>query len=347
MQRYDICFHPGWWNKNAGIDFSQPFWDNPDVRMEADVHMRHELFSKFGKYGLGEENPGIRPIFGSDLTACGYLFSEMLGCKIQYFANSSPRVDSADLDDEACWKLEKPDFDTNEVWQRAQAQLEDLQRRFGYVESHINLMGVQNIALDLRGQQIFMDYYEDEELADHVLSVACDTLLEAGRRLRKYTNKLSGGVTNIVNLVCPEVFLTSNCSVEMVAQSIYEDFLLKYDAKLAEEFAPFGIHHCGQTMEHVIDGYAKVPNLCFVEVGAFSDLQAVKDALPEDILINARYSPVRLLKVSEDELRHELAEMVRIVPGDRLSISCVGIDASTKDEQVEMFLSCCKELLHD
>lgn len=345
MRKYDICFHPGWWHKNAGIDFSQSFWDVPDVRMEADLHMRHELFQKFGKYGLGEKSPNIRPIFGSDLTACGYLFSEMLGCKIQYFANTSPRVVCADLEDDTCWKLTKPNFETNEVWQRAQSQLDDLYHRFGYVESHINLMGVQNIALDLRGQQIFMDYYEDEDLAHHVLSVACETLLEAGRRLRKYTNKLSGGVTNIVNLVCPKVFLTSNCSVEMVAEHIYEDFLLKYDVKLAEEFAPFGIHHCGQSMEHVINGYAKVPNLSFVEVGAFSDLQAVVEALPEETLINARYSPVRLLNVTEDELHRDLVEMMKIVPEERLSISCVGIDASTEDTQVEMFLACCKELL--
>lgn len=345
MLRYEICFHPSWWHTEADIDFSRTFWDNADYRIAADQQMRKILFDKFGRYGLGDQNPAPRPLLGSDQTACGFLFSEMLGCEVRYSPESSPQVLCANLDDEACFALQVPDFDHNEAWQKVQVQLDQLQKQYGYVESHLNLMGVQNIAMDLRGQDLFMDYFDEDSPADHLLDVSCQTMLEAGRRLRKYTDKLSGGVTNIVNHVCPQVYLTSNCSVEMVSQSTYEEKLLKYDTMLAEAFPPFGIHHCGKTMEHVVNGYAKVPNLSFVEVGAFSDLEKVRDALPADMLINARYSPVRLAKASEDDIRRELAEMVRIVPGERLSISCVGIDRSVSEEQICMFLETCQQLL--
>lgn len=345
MLRYEICFHPSWWHETAGIDFSRPFWDDPDTRIAADLVMRRALYDKFGEYGLGERDPEPRPLLGSDQTACGFLFSEMLGCRVLYAPDNSPQVLCANLDDGQCAALRVPDFDRSEVWQRVQRQLDALQAKYGRVESYLNLMGVQNIALDLRGQDIFTDYYDEDSPADHVLEVACGTMLEAGRRLRRYTRSLSGGVTNITTHVCPEVYLTSNCSVEMVSQGMYEAKLLRYDTALAEAFPPFGIHHCGKTMEHVARGYAKVPNLRFVEVGAGSDLAAVAAALPGDTLINARYSPVRLADVPEDVLRRELTAMTEQVPGERLSISCVGISGVVPESQIRLFLRLCRELL--
>lgn len=345
MLRYEICYHPSWWHKTAGIDFSETFWYDPEARIKADMVMRRVLFEKFGEFGLGEENPQPRPLLGSDHTACGFLFSEMLGCKVLYAADDSPQVICANLDDDEAFALQVPDFDTNPVWQKTQTQLDYLKNTYGSVESHMNLMGVQNIAIDLRGQDIFTDYYDEDSPAQHLLEVACETMLEAGRRLYAYAPHLSAGVTNILKHVAPENYCTSNCTVEMVSQNVYEEFLLPFDNRLADEFTHFGIHHCGRTMEHVVNGYAKVHNLKFVEVGAFSDLKAVADALPQDMLINARYSPVRLANVSYEELRAELEEMAHIVPDERLSISCVGIDASVPEEKVRWFLTICKELL--
>ena len=62
---FDVTFHPSWWHKHAGIDFSQRFFDDPEYRIEADKAMRRCLFEKFGDFGLGEENPQDRPLLGS------------------------------------------------------------------------------------------------------------------------------------------------------------------------------------------------------------------------------------------------------------------------------------------
>ena len=345
MLRYEICFHPSWWHREAGIDFSENFWHDPETRIRADMKMRRVLFEKFGQYGIGEEDPGPRPILGSDHTACGFLFSEMLGCKVLYAAGDSPQVLCAELDDGEAFALRTPDFDSHPLWQSMERQAAWLKEKYGYVECHLNLMGVQNIAMDLRGQTIFEDYYDEDSPARHLLEVSCETMLEAGRRMYAWTPHISAGVTNILKHVRPRNYCTSNCTVEMVSRSIYEEFLLEYDNRLAEAFPDFGIHHCGKTMEHVVEGYAKVRNLKFVEVGAFSDLAAVRDALTEDMLINARYSPVRLASVTEEELRKELEEMARLVPEQRLSISCVGIDSSVPEEKICLFLRICRELL--
>jgi hypothetical protein len=130
----------------------------------------------------------------------------------------------------------------------------------------------------------------------------------------------------------------------MISLENYRDFLLQYDKELAECFQPFGIHHCGQTMEHVVDGYSEIRNLRFAEVGAFSDLGQVRKKLPH-VFLNARYSPVKLKTASAGEIRKDIAALVRAgAPAELLSISCVGIDEATADEQVRSFLTACREI---
>jgi len=132
--QYNIVFHPSWWHKNAGIDFSESFWNDPEVRIEADMKMRRVLFERFGTFGLGEENPKPRPLIGSDLLACGYLPSQILGCKVVFSKNDAPQVLCAELDEEDALAIPFPDFDKNPVWQGIQRQLDWLQEKYGRVE---------------------------------------------------------------------------------------------------------------------------------------------------------------------------------------------------------------------
>ena len=41
--KYDITFHPSWWHENAGVDFTQEFFDDPGYRMDCDGKMRRTL----------------------------------------------------------------------------------------------------------------------------------------------------------------------------------------------------------------------------------------------------------------------------------------------------------------
>ena len=224
------------------------------------------------------------------------------------------------------------------MWQKAEQNINELLKKFGYVESYINLQGIQNIALDVRGSALFMDYYLNPRLARHLLGVCTQLSIDIGKRLKKVSKRISGGVTAIVDRTCPDVYLTSNCSVEMVTNDIYEQFLLEYDNMLADEFKPFGIHHCGATMEHVVQGYSKARHLKFLEVGAGSDIEAIRKAFP-DIHLNLRYSPVKLADIAPKELKKEIDAMVKQGGNNELtSISCVGIDDSVGDTQIRTFL---------
>lgn len=344
--RYGITFHPKWWHKNAGIDFSQPFFDDPAYRMDCDVKMRKCLFDHFGDLGVGEKNPAPRPLLGTDLLAAGYLHSEILGCQIVCEPDNSPQVLSMGLSADEISKIKAPDLSTDPVWARTQKQIDWLLEKYGRVETYVNLMGVQNIAMDIMGQDLFLAYYTDEDEIRALLNEIYIISRDVGKRFRALSKDNSGGVTAIVRDVLPECFLISNCSVEMISNELYEDFLLSIDQKLAADFGCPGVHHCGKTMEHVVEGYAKIKGLAFAEVGAGSDLTAVRETLP-DIHLNARYSPAKLMNETESEIHanvRKLYENGQAKKAGLLSISCVGIDHNVSDENIRHFLKACRDL---
>ena len=226
--KYDITFHPSWWHENAGIDFTQQFFDDPEYRMEADIKMRRTLYEHFGDLGIGEKDPQKRPLLGTDLLAAGYLLSELMGCGIRYQADNSPQVECMDLDEDSIDQIQVPDLDTSEVWQRTQKQIDYLLKKYGHVETYVNLQGIQNIAMDIMGQELMVSYYTAPEEINGLLEKITKMSIEVGKRFKALSNDVSGGVTAIVRQTVPECYLTSNCSVEMISNDLYEEFLLKY-----------------------------------------------------------------------------------------------------------------------
>lgn len=337
----DIVFHPSWWHKHVGIEFDEKFWFDAAYRMDADIAMRRALYDFFGDFGLGEKNPKARPILFSDLVACGFLYSQILGCTVKFTKEDSPVVLPANLSDADLEAMQLPDLDTHPLWQKVQCQIDGFIRDFGYVESAVNLMGIQNIALDLRGDALFMDYFDEPERNHKLFSLITDLSLDIGRRLYAVSPIVSGGVTSIVKQVCPEVYLTSNCSVTMISNDQYCEHLLPYDIRLSNAFPHFGIHHCGADMENVIDGYLQVPNLCFLEIGAGSDLTAAAQAIGDkNILSCIRYSPAALKTDTPEQMREKTEAAIRAFGSDeKLCFSCVGIDANVETEKIREYLS--------
>lgn len=343
--QYDITFHPSWWHKNVGICFSQEFFDDPGYRMECDIKMRKALYERFGAYGIGEKDPKKRPLLGTNLLAAGYLYSELMGCEILYKEDNSPQVICRELDEEEIEEIPCVDLSKSEVWNRTKQQIIDLQEEFGHVETYVNLMGIQNIAMDLMGQNVLMAYYSAPDEVQELFRKITDLTIAVGKEFRKCSVYNSAGVTAIVQKTQPECYLTSNCSVEMISNELYEEFLLEYDQRLADTFGHFGVHHCGGTMEHVVDGYAKIRGLTFAEVGAGSDLKTVREKLPH-IWLNARFSPVELGKATESEICSKVEALAKdgCVEEGKLSVSCVGIDADVTDTQIEYFLKACSRI---
>lgn len=340
----DFTFHPSWWHKNAGICFNERFFNDPDYRIEADIQMRKILYDRFGDLGFGEKSPEPRPLIDSDLLAGEYLQSQILGCDMSFSDENLPYVASRNLSEENIANLSIPELEDSKAWKAILKQIEYLEEKYGYIESYIDLHGVQNLALDIRGPELFEDYYDNKDIANKALEVSRIVIEEVASYLRHKTSFIGIGVTSVVKHINRELYITSNCTVEMISNKLYEEFLLQHDSILSRKFQPFGIHHCGKTLEHVTEGYSKVPGVSFIEAGAFSNLELTRFYFP-DVFINARYSPVKLKEASKEEIEMDIVEMAgKAKPLSLLSFSCVGIDSGIEDEKIRTFVKAVRKL---
>ncbi len=335
MAAVDVTFHPSWWNRH-GFGFEERFFSDPKYRIATDREMRRVLYEHFGEYGIGDKEPQPRPILDSDLLAGEYLQSQMLGCQVDFSHENLPYVHPLELSDSAAAALSAPSLENCAAWRDCANQLSWLESEYGRAECYLDCHGVQNLAMDLRGTELFMDYYDQPELARHLIAVSLETILSVSKELRHHSDSISVGVTSVIKRLDPNIYVTSNCTCEMISRDIYREFLQGPDRALSEVFQPFGIHHCGQSAEHLIDAYRELkPD--FIEIGAGSDIEACcKDG--EEKFVNLRFSPVLLLELTAEKIREKVNKMAIEAGSANFSFSCVGIDAATPDENTAAFL---------
>jgi len=254
-----FIFHPEWWHKNYGLSFEKEFFYDPDTRVEADLKMRKILHERFGRYNIEKEaNIEPRPSIGGVHLAAGYIISEMFGCGIKFSKDSSPQVIPKNLTDEEVDKIKPVNFSENKTFQELKQMIERLKGRFGYVIGDINWQGVLNVALDLRGDKIFIDMMQNKARARRLFCAITETIKEFVIYIKSETGTSSISVNRTIKFVNPELYLHSNCSVVMISPAMYQDLLLEYDTEMARVFQPYGIHHCGNNM-HIRMGVGYLP----------------------------------------------------------------------------------------
>jgi len=153
----EIVLSPAWWHKHASITFDEDFFYHPARRVEAERQMEQVLYQRWGKFGLGADRDKDLPQVGAVHLAAGFLISEMLGCEVQYCADKPPQVVPAEM--------EQLDIDIDQAfaspaYKRFCLLTESLKKKYGYLTGDVNWAGVLNLAMDLRGERIFMDFFD-------------------------------------------------------------------------------------------------------------------------------------------------------------------------------------------
>jgi len=272
--------------------------------------MRKILFERFGNLGIGEQHPEPRPCIGATYLAAGYIISEMFGCDIKYYKGASPEVLPKMMSDKEADNIEPINLGENVAFKQVVKLVDKLKDRFGYVTGDINWQGVLNVALDIRGQAIFIDMMQNPDRARRIFKSITKTIIDFVNYIRGETGTSSISVNRAVKYVNPNINLHSNCTMAMISPKLYEEFLLEYDVKLSKALQPYGIHHDGSNLHLYADGYAKVPNVCFFDVGWGSDISLCRKKLP-DAFFNLRYDPVKLRTASPEEVKRMCLECLK------------------------------------
>ncbi len=330
----DIVFHPNWWNKNYGIVFDKDFFYDPNQRVKQEQKMRSVLYERFGDLKLGEKDPKPRPVIGGVNLAAGFIVSEILGCEVEYCEDASPEVKTAYINDKDISTIKKIKLFETPVMKDLIKLMDTLEADYGYLEGDINFGGVQNIALDLRGEELFIDYYQNPKLVTELLENVSKIILDFVSYIKTRTNTSSISVNRVIKSINSDITMTSNCTTTMVSKEIYDKFLFKHDDSLGKVLPPFAIHHCGNDMEKVASSYNRVSNTVLFDVGWGSDVASCRRAIPDKIL-SLRLDPVKMKSCTENEVEKDLAFIIdEARPLDKVAVSCINIDYGTPDENI-------------
>jgi hypothetical protein len=331
----DIVLSPPWWNLHEGITFDWDHYYHPARRVEDERKMEDALYRRWGRYGLGAAHGQDLPVIGATHLAAGYLVSEMLGCTVEYAEDKPPLVRPLALKEPAI-NPEKA-FDSP-AFKRTLSLFDALKSKFGRLVGDINWSGVLNIALDLRGESVFLDFLDRPDDAHSFLNQIAAIMERFTHVLSAASGTTSISVNRLVRHLEGPVFLHSECSNVMLSTSDYEKFFFNIDAEWSRKYRPFGIHYCGKDPHRYAPVYAKLPHLDFFDVGWGGDITEIRKLLP-DTFLNLRLSPVEIVKQTPEEIRATVRRLVHASANPYLTgVCCINMDQNVREEQVTAIL---------
>jgi hypothetical protein len=331
----ELIFNPKWWFKEYGIRFDESFYFDREKRIQNDVKMRRVLYERFG---IGAPDLAPRPVVGSEHVAGGFVVPALLGVECRFAENEAPWPVPRTLSREEVLALRVPEIESTWPMSRLIEDMDWLEQQFGYVVGDFNTGGIVNTALELRGQQFFLDLLEDPELVGHLCTVILQTQCRVAECLRRRIGTCSVAVNRSILNVDRAIFLHSNCTLQMISPDLYTRTLLGFECALAERLRPYGIHHCGANLHLFAEAYART-GAVFYDVGWGSNIGQCSRALPEAFL-NLRLNPVRMLQCSADEIRRDAEQLLAEADGKaRVGVCCINMDHGTPDENVLALLA--------
>jgi len=331
MLAVDIVLAPAWWFHNEGITFDEDTFYHPAKRVEVEQQMEKVLYERWGKYGLGEDRDKDLPVVGAVHLAAGYLLSEMLGCKVEYKEDAPPQVICRQMEDltisaEAAFR--------SSAYKKFEKLCELLKAKFGYLKGDVNWGGILNIALDLRGEALFMDMFDKPQNVNTFFSEIAKVIERFTQDLQKQTGSTSVSVNRTVRHLEPPIFLHSECSHTMISTEDYKKFLFSFDEQWNKSYRPFGIHFCGKDAHRYAKVFTELPHLDFLDVGWGGDVAALRKYLPNTFL-NIRLSPVEIIDQRVDEIANTIHRLVTDSGNPRLTgVCCINMDEKVSDEKI-------------
>ena len=337
----EVVFHPSWWHRHAGLSFDKDFFYHPARRVEAERTMECVLYERFGGLGLGKDHNRDLPVIGAVHNAAGYILSEMIGCRVEYREAEPPLVIPAQRPD-LSFDVEKA-F-AGRAFSRLQSLIEALKQTYGYVLGDVNWGGILNLALDVRGQDIFLDMADRPEEVRAFFSGLAGVIERFTDYVESETGTTSISVNRTVRHVQGPVFLHSECALTMISSGHYESFVLPIDSAWSEGRRPFGVHYCGEDPQRHVNALAKIPHLDFLDVGWGGDLRLLREKLPRTFL-NIRLSPVLIVDQSIDDIRRAITSRVAASGNPYLTgVCCINMDDRVTDDKVRAIFETVFEL---
>jgi len=287
--------------------------------------------------------PYFTPVFSADgveptcATVSGVhgimLVSAIYGIEIDYQTDGWPDARGGmTLTKEQLAENPVPEIESAAVVRQLLIQMDEIAARWGAIHGYLNYQGILNVAMKLRGSEIFVDLMDDPEFA-HTLFRGIAATIRSVSGLVQARQRESGFPVNLLSM--------SNCVMNLVSPDTYERFVLPLDLELSTNYPRFGIHTCNWDATPYLDKLRVIPNVGYVDTGQMADLSRIKRLFP-DTRRAVLYSPVDLETKSETEIETDLLRIRdSYAPCD---IVLADVETTTPDRTVNSFLDTARRL---
>ncbi|GAB1483245.1 hypothetical protein MASR2M78_20610 [Treponema sp.] len=350
--RVSLGFTPKWFRDRLGTDFGEAWHLDVQYRYKESLRMRELLSDLFptvdyfkARFIEGAASGGtfcpecatISSVFGIMLVSSCY------GLPLTYRDDNWPDVaGGVHLSKEGLTAiLARGPLDFSDpaslpgsgaTLRALYKQMDEIQKIWGPIHGYLNYQGILNIALKLRGNDLFLDMMDEPEFARALFAHVGESIGSLSKQVQA-RQRASGFDINLLSM--------SNCVMSMVSPGQYEDFVLPFDQKLSEQYPRFGVHTCNWIIDPYAESLRKIKKMGYIDTGMDSDLERVKALFP-DTRRAVLYTP-GLLETNDDKtLDADLERIARdYAPCD---IVLADVETTTQDERIRHFLARAKEL---
>ena len=334
--RVSLGFTPNWYHQRLGIDFTEKWHLDPEYRYETLVAMKEHLHGAFP--GVPYFTPvyredGVEPACATISGVHGIMVIPMLyGLVPVYRADSwpdarggmhIPKDDLVLLDSDV---VTEDGVRRHPGMRQLLEQMDLIEHRWGSIHGYLNYQGILNVATKVRGQEIFMDFYDDPAFVHRFFRHIARTI-EVTSKMVQARQRKSGFAIDLLSM--------SNCVINMIRPEQYTEFILPLDRELSTKYPRFGVHTCNWDATPYLDDLRTIEKMGYLDTGMMADLPRIRRMFP-DTRRAIMYGPVDLETKTLDALRSDLETIGRDYgPCD---VVMADVEATTPDQRVQDFL---------
>jgi hypothetical protein len=326
-----IGFNPSWFHKHSGLVMTEEWHKSPKMRLESDESMRKAIKKHFPGKNIGNILEDEVP----DLLSAAYgiaIPSSALGMETAYYPDKWPAGHGKALSPEGMERLEPLDLTKNPVFLDVLTQIEEIAALTGRVRGFPSLQGPLNIAFKLRGQELFVDMFENPKAVHNLMNVTTRLVIE-GTRLIRAEQARFGESMNYASI--------SNCVVNLISPSLYEEFVMPYDERISRSFEVFGIHNCAWDVTPYIESYSTLGDLAYIDFGMDSKLEKIAETFP-GTRKNVLYTERELKEKSPQRIEADFNKIADTIGNCDIGIPDIDIDMP--HERIQFAMELCEKI---
>ena len=325
-----IALLPSWYHERYGLSFGEKFYFDPDYRTQTTVQAKRFAYKHFGDIGISCAEPILCPDT-VDFEAAS--IPAILGCDVEFLQDNYPwahHLTESEID-----SLQLPD-DIESVYPVCKwlDQNRHISDKYGQKPPLAwNTQGIQNIALALVGDELFLDYNINPERARRLLDISTSAIERSFDLFRKAGEK-------------DEFLFHANCTVIMIGPETYKEWILPYELRLWEYGTQNGyryfLHHCG-IIDKYLQVYREIPKIEMIEIGWGSDIAMTQEVFPE-AMVQYIVDTSFVRDSKPEDIRMKMKEIIASAANiERLKISIPDLDSNVPDINIKTAVNCIKK----